>query len=284
MERVVIVDSNYLAYKAKITTYDLSFRGVKTGVVFGFLNQLLSIGRKLGKSETVFCWDSRKSLRREMYPEYKMKRNHQELSEEEKKSWEAAFRQFNVLRKGILPDIGFNNVFMQSKYEADDLIAKLVMENEWGDKPIVVTSDDDLLQLLDHCHIYNLGKDKIITAKTFKDEYGITPSQWIEVKKIAGCTSDNVKGVQGVGVKKAIQFIRGEMNPNTKTYEKIIENRSTIDFNEKLVKLPLNGTRNFEVQKNEFSTIEFCRVCRDYGIRVLREKQKLEDWKSLFIT
>jgi len=218
-----------------------------------------------------------------MYPEYKMKRR-QELSDEEKKSWEAAHRQFNVLRKGILPDLGFNNVFMQSKYEADDVIAKLVMDYSWKNKPFVVTSDDDLLQLLDYCHIYNPGKDKIITAQTFKNEYGITPSQWVEVKKIAGCTSDNVKGIQGVGVKKAIQFIRGEMNPDTKTYEKIINGTSTIDFNEKIVKLPLTGTQKFDVGVNEFSTIEFCRMCRDYGIRVLRDKTKLEEWKKFFIT
>mgnify|MGYP000361940265 CR=1 FL=1 len=283
MERLVIVDSNYLAYKAKITTHELSFNGVKTGVIFGFFNQLLTIGRKLGRNETVFCWDSRKSLRREMYPDYKKKRR-QEQTEEEEKSWEAAHRQFNVLRKGILPDLGFSNVFMQKKYEADDIIAKLVMENECDDKPIVVTSDDDLLQLLDHCDIYNLGKDEFVTAKNFKDKYGITPSQWVEVKKIAGCTSDNVKGIQGVGVKKAIQFIRGEMNPDSKTYKKIIEGRSTIDFNEKLVKLPLNGTRDFELNENKFSTIEFCRMCRDYGIRVLRDDKKLQEWRSYFIT
>ena len=133
-----------------------------------------------------------------------------DLTEWEKEEWEIAFDQFKQLRKRILPRIGFNNNHLQTGYEADDLIAKYVKDN--AEELVIASADNDLLQLLYFADFLNLSKNKLITSKSFFSEYGILPAQWGMVKQIAGCSSDNVKGIQGVGEITAIKYLKGELS------------------------------------------------------------------------
>lgn len=46
------------------------------------------------------------------------------------------------------------------------------------------------------------------TVDKIKEEYGITPKQLIDVKGLMGDKSDNIPGVDGIGEKRALDFIR----------------------------------------------------------------------------
>lgn len=298
--RKALIDSNFLCYRAKLTTGNLQYNGVRTGVMYGFFNQLMTIAEKLQPDQFLFFWDSRENKRKEIFPEYKMKRR-QDQTEEEKEEWRVAFAQFKQLRKKILPRIGFTNCFIQKGYESDDLLAQYVMDNphviesEYSAEvdPLsirnprenfIITSDDDLLQLLDYCHIYNPAKDRITLRDDFVSAFKIEPSQWTEVKKIAGCTSDNVPGIEGVGVSTALKYLNGELKRTTKTYQNIINGKEVIERNHDLVVLPFKGTKEVKEEQAEFNMIEFLRLCREFGLNSFRHEEKKERIKQLFTT
>jgi len=279
--KTVLIDSNFLAYRAKLKVGNLEYNGVPTGIMFGFFNQLITVDNKLSPDKIVFFWDSKENKRKEILPTYKEKR-HKNQTEEEKKEWEAAFGEFNKLSNQILPNIGFTNNFFQKGYESDDLIAKYVLDKVYEDI-YIVTGDDDLLQLLDYSRMYNPAKDKTIDAKKFQKDYAITPDKWIEVKKIAGCSSDNVPGITGVGEKTAIKYLNNELKKTSKKYKDIKENKELIEFNDQLVNLPFEGTKQINAEKdNQFSMKEFLRLCRDYNINTFRKEDKKEKIKTLF--
>ena len=258
----------------------LSYKGRPVGVIFGFLNQLFTIGKTLQPQNVIFCWDSRKSIRKHKYPFYKSKT----ISQRETDMSEA-FPQFTELRKEILPRLGFCNNCIQSGYEADDLIAKIVRENKNDSEFIVVSSDNDFLQLLDHCIMYNLGKSRIITKDDLYAEYGVSPEQWVEVKKIAGCNSDTIPGVDGIGEITATKYLTGRLKPESKKCQAIKRygTKELLDRNEWLIHLPLPGTRLPHIRQSEFSREELVHLCDELGFTHLRnDPVRLDDWTFLF--
>lgn len=271
---VLLIDSNYLCHRARYTIGGLRYKDIPTGVIYGFLNQLFLLAKKTIPDEIVFVWDSRYSIRKERYSFYKEKRGIEEPDQE----LIEAYEQFNQLRDEILPRMGFVNNFIAKGYEADDVIAKIVQNQD--NKYIIATSDDDLLQLLDYCVIFNLGKNKFIDRKYFIDKNGIEPKQWVEVKKIAGCSGDNVPGVQGVGEKTAIKYLTGVLKPDSKKYEAIRTNMDIIERNEWLVKLPLPKTPNFDIKESEFNKHELKTICNKYGFMKLRNQ--IDEWDLFF--
>ena len=74
------------------------------------------------------------------------------------------------------------------------------------------------------------------------------------MKAISGCSSDNITGIKGVGEKTAIKYLLGELKETTKTYKAIEEQKEELwKKNGKLTKLPLEGTKVFEIKEDKVS-------------------------------
>lgn len=282
--RIVVIDSNYLCYRALHTTGGLSYKNIKTGIVYGFLNQLLTIAGQTRPDSVVFTWDSRQSKRRDIYPAYKRRRQ-KTVDEFEREEMRENFKQFRALRKEVVPNLGFEDVFKFRGFEADDIIARMVFDDRYKEHEfVVVTGDDDLLQLLDHCVIFHPMKVKWKDRYTFIKEHKITPDKWAMVKQMAGCSSDNVKGIPGVGEKKAIQYLLGKMKPTSKIYERITspESQMIINRNKELVKLPFNNTPRVDLSEAGVRTnMRFLRrTCKELGIRTLITPDKEDEWDA----
>jgi len=242
----LLIDSNYLCWRAHYTTGDLSIKEQKTGVIFTFLNQVLKLSKMFDTNQFIFCWDSKKSYRKIIYPPYKYNREKKkkELTEEEKRDLQKAYKQFDMLRTEILSELGFSNVLHYPGFEADDIIAKLTKEIVFGNK-LIITSDNDMFQLLNmYTTIYELKEKKKITLDDFCNKYNIGPALWSTAKAIGGCNSDEVIGIKGAAdpkseTSKALSFIRGELNDG-KIKERITsdEGKEIIKRNMSLVDLP----------------------------------------------
>jgi 5'-3' exonuclease len=276
---MIIIDSNYLCYISKFAlSQGLTYRGGRTEIIYGFLKNIISLSKKFETNDFVFCWDSKHSKRKNIFPDYKAKR-HNDKTEEEKELDAIAYAQFNILKISVLSNLGFSNVFHSPGYEADDLIASVVIHNpDTGN--IVVSSDEDLFQLLDYCSIYNFSKKATMNKNLFMRTYGIEPKQWAEVKCIAGCSSDNVPGVKGVGEKTAIKYIQGTLKTSSKVFDSI-KTRSLDDETliRKLVTLPFPGTKKVRIENNSLSETKFTEVINEYGIKSIN----IDDWKTLMM-
>lgn len=252
----------------------LSFGGYPTAVVFGFLREVVALQEQFRTDKIVFCWDSHSSLRKDLYPEYKANRHTQELPQEQL-DYEIAFRdQMLKLRKEYLPEIGYRNVYYQKGYESDDLIAEFTNCIPVPDKAIIVASDHDLYQCITYAvSCYNPQSKKMLTFQGFQMECGILPKQWALVKAMAGCRTDNVSGIKGVGERTAIKYILGQLNATTKAYQAIksSEGATIIERNWPLVALPFEGTKIPAIQSDELSLRGWKSVCHRLGIKSMEQ-------------
>lgn len=96
--------------------------------------------------------------------------------------------------------------------EADDVIAIMVnmLQARLDTTEVHIWSQDrDLHQLLTHQNLKMVGKKGVITTKADAEAYwGIDVRAVPLVKALAGDKSDNIKGVPGIGPKKAVQMLK----------------------------------------------------------------------------
>jgi DNA polymerase I len=281
----LIIDSNFLCHQARYTMPKLTTdKEAPTEITFGFLKRILHLAKEFDTNRFVFCWDSKRSVRKELFSDYKANRK-KEKSEFEKKIDNAVYSQFTLLRKEVLPALGFSNNFVQAGYESDDLIASIVFdERNKCDNPIVVTSDEDLFQLLSHCSVYNPTKRLVLTEESFKTWWGISPQDWVQVKAIAGCKSDNVPGVRGVGEGRAIQYLLNTLNEKSGSFKNITEFLKTSEYerNIKLVSLPYKGTKSFKIDPAfiSFDKKTFVELCLVFDFNSFLDD--IETWERVF--
>lgn len=277
---MILIDANSICHQCKHAMSDLSWHEKKVGVIFGFLRQILTLSKLFDTNEFAFAWDSRKSKRKEIFPDYKKARRHEKTLEEEELDT-IAYRQFDLLRKTILPNLGFKNNFRQTGYEADDVIASIVNSNPTRGIAIIST-DEDLYQLLsERVSLYSIRKKQFYTHKNLWKEYHVTPERWADVKAIAGCSTDGIPGIPRVGEKTACKYLNRTLGPSYKTFQSIRTNNSIIERNRRLVKLPFEGTPPFPVTfPDKLSFDNFLDICDEYGFRSFSEGDTLRKWKE----
>lgn len=276
MSTWLLFDVNSLAHRAFHTTGGLSYNNVPTGSTFGVLGAIIQYQGEFHTNHCAFAFDFGKNLRYKLSPTYKAKRraNRKKQTEREKKLYHGLEQQINLLRKEYLREIGFQNIFYQKGYEADDIIAS-VCQNAGNNQIIVISSDEDMFQLLSkRVRVFSPSTKTLWTKKKFKIYYGIKPKQWAIVKAIAGCGSDEVSGIPGVGEKTAIQFLNFTLTKNKK-FDSIVskEGLKIRDRNLPLVKLPMEGCKDFhlKVDKNE----NWTPLLKRLGMKSLRAKREL---------
>ena len=96
------------------------------------------------------------------------------------------------------------------------------------------------------------------------------------VKAIAGCNSDNIPGVRGIGEKIASAYILGEAKPMA--VAKIEASMDTIKETLRLVKLPFEGTPDLEFIPDALNYDAFMRMSAEIGAISLSDGY----WKRFF--
>lgn len=281
-EKFIIVDCNYLCHRAYYRLHDFDWNELKTGVIFGFFNTILTLTTKLKSNKFIFCWDSKDSFRKQDSPIYKANRSQLVLSPSEKEVMNQAYAQFDAIRKEILPALGFNNVFMQDGIEGDDLMAWLVMNQDFKES-IIVSSDKDLYQLLHHVKgIYHPDKKQLYTELDFVNEHGIFPEDWPTVKAIVGDKSDNIPGIPGIGEVTAIKFLTNK-KLSQRQLSAIWNNENLRTENLKLVKLPHPKTQPISMNGgDDFNWQEFTLMCNKYGFGSYLQTDNYLKWRKAF--
>lgn len=270
----LIIDVHNLAHRALHTMGSLQFDGKGTGIIFGILRDVLYLQELHAATHVAFAFDSRHSLRAEQHPFYKSNRRDKEYTDEEQEQRAELHSQLIRLRKEYLPTIGYRNIFVQKGYEADDLIASIchstTMMNPRPDI-VIVSSDQDLYQLLRDYRItiWNPHRKKPFTEKEFYKLYGIDPLQWPYVKAMAGCTSDGITGIKGIGEATAAKFLRGKLKEESKAYAAIEAGVKIWKRNLPLVKLPYPGLRSMELHDDEVTSDGWKKVADMLGMKTL---------------
>ncbi|ADL52427.1 DNA polymerase I [Clostridium cellulovorans] len=205
MGKLVILDGHSLMNRAFYAIPPLTTaEGLHTNAIFGFINMLFKIREDIKPDYIVTTFDRKApTFRHEEYQDYKAgrKRMPDELHE-----------QFEPL-KDILSKMAIN-IFEIDGFEADDLIGTLAVKAESeGIEVYIVTGDRDALQLAsDNIKVLltkkGVSEREVYDRNRMIEDYGVTPTQFIDVKGLMGDASDNIPGVPGIGEKTAYKLIK----------------------------------------------------------------------------
>lgn len=202
MEKFVIIDGNNITFRSYYALPRLAnFEGVVSNGVFGFCNILIKIIKDINPKYIAVAFDSaKKNFRHEMFKDYKAGRRPtpQELLD-----------QFPILEE-VLNKMGIA-VVKQNGLEADDLIGCLSRQFDKTEN-IILTADKDCLQLITKNTFImqpqkGITETELVDEKVLKEKMGLTPSQIIDFKGLAGDSSDNIPGVKGIGEKTAVDLL-----------------------------------------------------------------------------
>lgn len=277
-DKVLIVDCMSIFYRSFFSIKKQLEGGDYSLLLHEFFFRIQKICANQQVGHICFCWDSAKSLRKRIYPQYK------EGRKEKDELLFSALHWFYIVRKEILPRLGFNNNFMRVGFEADDLIAVICRQSFIGQDVhcIIASADSDLYQLLsDDTSMYRIHKEDLYTKQDFTKEYGIDPIFWADVKAMSGCPTDNVDGIPGVGEVTACKYIRNEHSGSKRSKIEKLESRKIIDRNMKLVRLPFENTPDIDVSFDApLNWKAWCDLCIEYpSLCLLRDSYV---WKAVF--
>lgn len=218
--------------------------GTPVSAVFGFTQMLLKLIKDYDAPYMAVIFDPKGgSFRNNLYPEYKANRDAPP---------EDLIPQFPLVRDATR---AFDIPAIEAPgYEADDLIAAYAKRaTELGKKVVIVSSDKDLMQLVnENVRMLDPMKNKWIGREEVIEKFGVPPEKVIDVQALAGDSTDNIPGVPGIGIKTAAQLIeeygdlhallaRAEEIKQPKRREKLINHADDARISEKLVTLDVNA-------------------------------------------
>jgi DNA polymerase-1 len=282
----LLLDCNYLCRKAHHSTGFLKTGDDPTGVLFGFLRDVVTFQNHFQTHRVVFCFDHPPLLRKKMLPTYKESRSktYEALPAAEKALLDNMHQQRDLLRDEVLEAIGFNNVLSFPGYEADDVIAavckQFALEDSFRSEAkrrsvVMVTSDEDMWQLLRPAVTqWNPVTKTLMTIEAFQAMYGVHPERWAEVKAIAGCDGDDIKGIHGIGEKTAAKYLADRLPPTHKAFQAITRKKNIgngWDANLALTRLPLPGLpKRIELYEDQVTRKRWKTVTAEFGLSDLK--------------
>ncbi|MDF7626568.1 DNA polymerase I [Lactobacillaceae bacterium L1_55_11] len=209
-KKLLLIDGNSLAFRAFYAMYNqlnrmVTHEGLHTNALVAFHNFLEGMVLKLDPDMALVAWDAssgRDTFRGQLFADYKAGRA---------RAPEEFREQFPYMKK-MVAYMGLHN-YEQLGLEADDIIGTLAkIGAEAGDEVVVVTGDQDLIQLVNDRVSVKVTRRGISDVDTYtpafiKEKFGLDPSQIIDKKALTGDTSDNYPGVTKVGEKTAIKLL-----------------------------------------------------------------------------
>lgn len=201
---ILIVDSSYLIYRSYFAYPSLSVENQPIGAFFGFVKAIISIIEEFAVDELVFAFDLPKpTWRHEILETYKAGRTPAEKD--------------MVVQIPIVKDWCREvtlNAFENPGFEADDVIFTVCKQAPENSKILVLSSDRDLYQLLVDSKVsflqsQKMGKYTLFEQHNLLEKYQVNPEQWLDYKALVGDSSDNLKGIEGVGPKTAAKILNG---------------------------------------------------------------------------
>lgn len=196
-EKLIAIDGTSLIYRFffAIQNEMRNKEGQSTRGIYGFLSMVFKLIEDYKPDYFVVAWDLKgPTFRHKQYEGYKANR---------KPMPDDLASEMPILQS-VLEALDIKDMSLAG-YEADDILGTISKRAEAKDMDVlIVTGDRDALQLASDNVNVMINKKGITNfdmydRKAMIKEYGMTPEQFIDLKALMGDSSDNIKGVPGVG-------------------------------------------------------------------------------------
>lgn len=207
MKTLLLIDANSMVHRAFHALPPMTGPGGDpSNALYGLSSVILKLWREERPEYAAACFDRPEPTFRDLeFAEYKGKRP--PTSDE-------LIPQIIAARE-LFPQFGIST-FEEPGFEADDLIGTLACK--FGDEEdlriVILTGDRDTLQLVrGEKTVVRTPQKGVSETLTYdealvKEKYGILPAQMVDYKALVGDTSDNIKGVAGIGPKTAAGILQ----------------------------------------------------------------------------
>lgn len=237
-DNILLIDGSNRFISCFSVSQDVNLIGQHVGGITTFLKSIAKIIRDISPSRVIILFDGKNNSnkRQKKSKDYKKNRSNRtslnkyflfETIEEEKKSIETQIlRLIDYLEYLPVTIMAIDDV------EADDVISYIINKCKYK-KATIVSNDKDFIQLInDNVSIFDPIKKIIFDTKTVKETYKVSPNNFINYKILLGDTSDNIKGINGVG-KKSIEKLHFLLNDTYYTFNDILSFKNK--DNEKII-------------------------------------------------
>lgn len=308
-KRVLICDMNNLFIRSYVVNPTIASNGNPIGALKGVLQTIQKLSREINPNRIVICWDGKggSSKRKLINKGYKdgrsplrLNRNvrNLDLNEElENRIWQMT-RLTEYFNEMPIIQLMFDGV------EADDLISAVAQHRTIKNyHKVIVSSDKDFIQLCDSSTIlYRPIQQEILNKKNIVEQFGIHPTNFCLARSICGDKSDNLSGVEGVGlatVAKRFPFLAEEKEynisdimkecktkgPSVKAYQNILDEEEKIKENYKIMQLAVPNISVQDSQSIDFSLDNSeCRYNKLNLIKMSIEDGMADaDWSDLYM-
>lgn len=188
MRHVLIIDGLNLIHRARVAMHD-----AEHGCTFAALRSVRSLVERFKPDVAYFVLEGvpRRRLS-ESDGTYKAQRTGMD------DTFKVQKRQVTDIIATYLPVV----LVRHSDYEADDVIAHLAKKHHGSDRVTVVSTDTDFTQLV------SAGDDRISVYSPIKDIFVKPPAyDYVRWKALRGDGADNIKGIPGIGDKRAEKLV-----------------------------------------------------------------------------
>lgn len=266
MKKLVLIDGHAILHRAYHAYPPLTTsKGELVNAVYGFTSILLSVLRQINPEYVAVAFDKKgPTFRHQQYTQYKASRPKMDQELEDQIE-----RVKQVVQTLNIP------IFSVQGFEADDVIGTLAKKAAKKTEVIIVTGDQDALQLVDDkVRVYMPARGKkpvqVFNKELVLKKYGLEPKQIVDLKSLAGDQSDEIPGVRGIGPKTAVNLIKmfGSME---KIYE-AIEKKTLKSLKEKVIKALAEGAESAVLSKS------LATIVTDVPINLVLEKCRLLDY------
>ncbi|MDP6963875.1 MAG: 5'-3' exonuclease H3TH domain-containing protein, partial [Planctomycetota bacterium] len=205
-DRLLAIDGTALAFRAFFAIRNLSdTQGRPIGALYGYISSLLRAMKDHPAEHVVIAWDlPGPTFRHSISSDYKA--NREDLDED-------LALQFPWMRK-VTELMGLPQLSIEG-YEADDIIASLATQGpKHGLQVRMFTSDKDLAQNVSEMALQcppprkSDAETMIMGPDEIEDKFGLPPEKMAEYQAFVGDSSDNIKGMPGVGPKRATMLLK----------------------------------------------------------------------------
>jgi len=198
-KKLFLIDGSNHAFRVQFALPPQhSSDGFPTRVLYGFTLLFQKMMRTYRPDYCAVSFDHGKSFRHTELDSYKGHRP--DMPADMRRQWEWL--------QPLVEGFGYK-VLHQEGYEADDVIGSLARRFASDDVHVyIVSSDKDFAQLAsEQIHLVDDRKGKVLSMAEVAESLGVGPDQVVDMKGLAGDSSDNLPGVPGIGPKTAAKLL-----------------------------------------------------------------------------
>ena len=280
--KTLIIDGLNTFIRSWSTAPNLNDNGDHIGGIVGTLKSIGYAIRMLNPTRVIIAFDGKggSNSRKQIYAGYKAERAKNKIRlnraitvnmnpEDE----QVSMRRQMVSLAELLTHLPVT-IMLYDGIEADDVIGYVTTQlRKDGEKVIIMSSDKDFLQLVNKdVSVYSPSKKRIYNIDEVVQEFGIHPHNFINYRMMDGDKSDNIDGVDGIGLKTILKQFPILTEEKTYTIQTMTEYVNTLPKKSRAHELFLNNLdicernrRLMQLSEPEFSGILRMKIMDRYN-------------------